>query len=123
MLVGTTDGINYGFYLEDSKDKLKEYIEISDELHTELIDGQAYGRRIVFHGTETVPTLEEPLPPTESELAEQEIRELKQYLVETDYIAVKLAEGVATKEEYAEELQKRAEARERINKLEEITTE
>ena len=22
MLVGTTDGINYGFYLEDSKDKL-----------------------------------------------------------------------------------------------------
>ena len=98
MLVGTTDGINYGFYLEDSKDKLIDYIEITDEEHTELIDGQAYGKRIVFHGTESKPTLEEPLPPTEKELAE----------------------GVATKEEYTEELAKRAEARERINELESI---
>lgn len=123
MLVGTTDGINYGFYLEDSIEKLKEYIEISDELHTKLIDGQAYGKRIVFHGVESEPTLEDPLPPTESELAEQEIQELKQYLFETDYIVAKLAEGVATKEDYAEELQKRADARSRINELEEIVTE
>ena len=118
MLVGTVDGINYGFYLEDSKKKLKSYIEITDEEHTALIDGQAYGKRIVFHGTESKPTLEEPLPPTEKEIAEREIAELKTYLSETDYIAAKLAEGVATKEEYAEELTKRAEARERINELE-----
>lgn len=123
MLVGTTDGINYGFYLEDSKDKLIDYIEITDEEHTELIDGQAYGKRIVFHGTESKPTLEEPLPPTEKELAEKEIYELKEYLAETDYIAAKLAEGVATKEEYAEELTKRAEARARINELEVVLSE
>ena len=39
------------------------------------------------------------------------------YLRSTDYVAVKIAEGVATKEEYADVLQKRAEAREEVNAL------
>ena len=39
------------------------------------------------------------------------------YLRSTDYVAVKLAEGVATKEEYAEVLRKRVEAREEVNAL------
>lgn len=39
------------------------------------------------------------------------------YLRSTDYVAVKIAEGVATKEEYAEVLQKRAEKREEVNAL------
>lgn len=47
-----------------------------------------------------------------------ELIQLKQYLADTDYVVIKIAEGVATKEEYAEVLQKRAEARFRINELE-----
>ena len=39
------------------------------------------------------------------------------YLRSTDYVAVKIAEGVATKEEYAEVLQKRAEKRDEVNAL------
>lgn len=39
------------------------------------------------------------------------------YLRSTDYVAVKIAEGVATTEEYSEVLQKRAEAREEVNAL------
>ena len=39
------------------------------------------------------------------------------YLRSTDYVAVKIAEGVATKEEYAVVLQKRAEKREEVNAL------
>ena len=39
------------------------------------------------------------------------------YLRSTDYVAVKIAEGVATTEEYAEVLQKRAKAREEVNAL------
>ena len=39
------------------------------------------------------------------------------YLRSTDYVAVKIAEGVATKEEYAKVLEKRAAAREEINAL------
>lgn len=59
--------------------------------------------------------------PTQDEkdldLAKQEEQELQSFLNSTDYVAAKLAEGVATKEEYAEVLQQRAEARDRINAL------
>lgn len=51
------------------------------------------------------------------ELAKQEEQELQSFLNSTDYVAAKLAEGVATKEEYADVLQQRAEARDRINAL------
>lgn len=37
------------------------------------------------------------------------------YLLSTDYISAKLAEGVATKQEYADQLAKRNEARDAIN--------
>ena len=47
-----------------------------------------------------------------------EIAKLKAQLAATDYIAAKLAEGAATKEEYAEELVQRAGWRARINELE-----
>lgn len=39
------------------------------------------------------------------------------YLRSTDYVAVKIAEGVATTEEYSDVLEKRAAAREEINAL------
>lgn len=51
------------------------------------------------------------------EAAKQEEQELQSFLNSTDYVAAKLAEGVATKEEYADVLQQRAEARDRINVL------
>ena len=54
----------------------------------------------------------------EKDVTGAELMQLKQYLADTDYVVIKIAEGVATKEEYAEVLQKRAEARARINELE-----
>lgn len=51
------------------------------------------------------------------ECYESEIRACKQLLQNTDYIALKIAEGVATKEEYAETLAKRAGWRAKINEL------
>lgn len=63
---------------------------------------------------------------TEEELKEQhdaevksEIAELKEKLKATDYIAAKIAEGAATREEYSEQLEMRQEWRTRINELEE----
>lgn len=50
--------------------------------------------------------------------SQREISELKTKLVETDYIAAKIAEGSATVEEYSEEIRKRREWRARINELE-----
>ena len=54
---------------------------------------------------------------------EERIAELKTKLAETDYIACKIAEGVATKEEYAEVIEQRQIWREEINKLEIISEE
>ena len=47
------------------------------------------------------------------------IAEYKHKLASTDYVALKIAEGAATPEEYAETLEKRAFWRSEINKLEE----
>ena len=47
-----------------------------------------------------------------------EIINLKSQLTETDYVVIKIAEGVATEKEYADILKDRAEWRARINELE-----
>lgn len=46
-----------------------------------------------------------------------QIDELKAELASLDYIGIKIAEGVATKEEYAKELAYKEELRKRINEL------
>lgn len=60
--------------------------------------------------------------PTGKELAEQEIAELKQKLFDTDYQAIKFAEGLLTAEEYAEMKAQRQAWRDRINELERLTS-
>lgn len=49
-----------------------------------------------------------------------EISDLKEKLAETDYISAKIAEGAATREEYANKLVERAAWRTRINELENL---
>lgn len=58
--------------------------------------------------------------PTEQELAEQEIWQLKQQLNNTDYIVIKIAEGEATESDYSDVLANRKVWRARINELEAI---
>ena len=56
--------------------------------------------------------------PTEEEKKQARISELKQMLADTDYIVIKIAEGEATKEEYADVLANRKAWREEIRELE-----
>lgn len=48
----------------------------------------------------------------------EQIEQLKQNLADTDYQAIKYAEGLISEEEYAETKQLRQEWREEINRLE-----
>lgn len=48
----------------------------------------------------------------------KQIAGLKDFLTRTDYVVIKIAEGVATAEEYANVLVERANARSTINTLE-----
>ena len=50
----------------------------------------------------------------------REIRDLKQFLNETDYITNKIVEGDATIEDYADTIEKRKKARRRIDELQKI---
>ena len=65
---------------------------------------------------------EEPIQPTEEELREQkiesEISALKQELSTFDYIGVKIAMGISTKEEYAEQIAYTEILRQKIRDLE-----
>ena len=50
-------------------------------------------------------------------LPEKEIETLKKKLADTDYVAAKIAEGAATRDEYAGLIKQRQEWRDRINEL------
>jgi hypothetical protein len=56
--------------------------------------------------------------PTEEEKRAKEIYVLKHFLADTDYVVIKIAEGVATPEDYAEVIAQRQSARARIRELE-----
>lgn len=114
IYVGTVNGVDYGFYL--SKENLVDYIEITNEEHSALIAGQEDGKEIVFHKGKK-PTLEIPIISEASKMT-QEIASLKHFLAATDYAVIKIMEGVTTKEQYQDVLEKRADARARINYLE-----
>ena len=56
----------------------------------------------------------------QSEKNRQRIQQLKQYLADTDYQAIKYAEGRMTQEEYAPISNQRQMWRDEINRLEQI---
>ena len=62
----------------------------------------------------------EPLPKADDNSTR--IAELKQMLADTDYIVIKIAEGVATWDEYPGVKEQRQAWREEINKLEQTST-
>lgn len=68
-------------------------------------------------GTYTIKEIVIPAP-TPKQLAEQRIAELKQLLADSDYAVIKIAEGVATADDYSEILNSRKAWRAEINELE-----
>lgn len=85
----------------------------ADSVHFKVIRGSE--DEGLWWGVEAVP--EKTQDEKDLEQARADEQKALAYLRSTDYVAVKLAEGVATKEEYAEVLQKRVEAREEVNSL------
>lgn len=94
-----------------------------DRYYAELQDGYEIQEVEAVDGERMFEVVKSSAP-TEQELAEREIAELKQFLADTDYIANKLVEAVDDaeqqdlREKYAEVLKQRRQARARINELE-----
>lgn len=68
IYAGTKNGIDYGFYLEN--EGLQNVFELTDEEHTDLLEGQSTGGKIIVFHSDKKPTLEDPPAPTPEELAE-----------------------------------------------------
>ena len=79
------------------------------------------GYKVKFNGSkwfwEQIPADPEVPEPTQEELKQAEIWELKGKLAGSDYAVIKIAEGAATTEEYADLIKSRQEWRARINEL------
>ena len=105
-----------GEFTEDAEnDFIKDgFIEIDEEQGNELKWNvpQMYVRGEVVDDTAEVEKRQ-----TEENTI-REIINLKSQLTETDYVVIKIAEGVATEKDYADVLKNRAEWRERINEFE-----
>lgn len=56
--------------------------------------------------------------PTEEDIKQSRINELKHLLADTDYVVIKIAEGSATKEDYADVIEQRKAWRNEIRELE-----
>lgn len=100
--------------IDDAEKMPSGYIAVDDK-YAELLMS---GRPLLYKDGEIiVDTAKE----TENEKTAEvfnEIDALKGNLSATDYVVIKIAEGVATEKEYADVLKDRAEWRKRINELE-----
>ena len=102
-----------GFYLKPQEGS----VEITDEYWQELLEGQSNGKQITSN-EEGYPILIERPAPTEEELNTTEIAMLKAYLTSTDYIYPKCLElDLDVTYVYPDIVQKRKEARQRIQTL------
>lgn len=87
--------------------------ELSDEYGIPLFE--YVGGEIRPRAEEAI--AEERAPILAAEAAQERIEELKAQLAATDYIAAKIAEGSATREEYADMIAQRQAWRAEINEL------
>ena len=83
-----------------------------------LVDDDGIFNYKLENGVLTLRSDIDKAPEREKLKAIKEISVLKEKLAATDYISAKLAEGAATREEYADKLSERAAWRTRINELE-----
>lgn len=93
--------------------QLVQFLVNEDPEHFRVIRGSE--EEGLWWGVEEIP--EKTQDEKDLEQAKADEQAALAYLRSTDYVAVKIVEGVATKEEYAEILQKRAEKRDEVNAL------
>ena len=116
-------------FYDEEKEKNLPYIELTYEEWERELATCSYGFRKAYRDGKIIEVVDEELQASEEyqkNIKEIEVSELKNYLSETDYIITKLNEAKIEddalfeelKIKYADELQKRKEARERIKELE-----
>ena len=125
----TTYEIERRAFYDEAEDKDLPFIELTFEEWEEKLSSLSYGYKKVYLNGEIQEVLDENVINTieyKSIQKEWEIKKLKRYLSDTDYVITKLNEAKiedenlfnSLKTEYSDILTKRKEARVRINELE-----
>ena len=125
----TTYEIERRAFYDEVEDKDLPFIELTFEEWEEKLSSLSYGYKKVYLNGEIQEVLDEKVINTieyKNIQKEWEIKKLKRYLSDTDYVITKLNEAKiedeelfnSLKTEYADILSKRKEARARINELE-----
>ena len=125
----TTYEIERRAFYDEVEDKDLPFIELTFEEWEEKLSSLSYGYKKVYLNGEIQEVLDENVINTieyKNIQKEREIKKLKRYLNDTDYVITKLNEAKIEDEElfnslktkYADILTKRKEARVRINELE-----
>lgn len=125
----TTYEIERRAFYDEVEDKDLPFIELTFEEWEEKLSSLSYGYKKVYLNGEIQEVLDENVINTieyKNIQKEWEIKKLKRYLNDTDYVITKLNEAKiedeelfnSLKTEYADTLAKRKEARVRINELE-----
>ncbi len=110
---GNPRGENFEGALALPDELLNDYIEAKGFVHLEATNGVVSLVRINRHAYDAyISSIPEPQADPQTRIAE-----LKRNLADTDYIACKIAEGAATREEYAEIIAQRQAWRDEINEL------
>ena len=125
----TTYEIERRAFYDEVEDKDLPFIELTFEEWEEKLSSLSYGYKKIYLNGEIQEVLDEKVINTieyKNIQKEWEIKKLKRYLSDTDYVITKLNEAKiededlfnSLKTEYADILAKRKEARARINELE-----
>lgn len=125
----TTYEIERRAFYNEVEDKDLPFIELTFEEWEEKLSSLSYGYKKVYLNGEIQEVLDEKVINTieyKNIQKEWEIKKLKRYLTDTDYVITKLNEAKiededlfnSLKTEYSDILTKRKEARVRINELE-----
>lgn len=125
----TTYEIERKAFYDEVEDKDLPFIELTFEEWEEKLSSLSYGYKKVYLNGEIQEVLDEKVINTieyKNIQKEWEIKKLKRYLSDTDYVITKLNEAKieddelfnSLKNEYSDILAKRKEARVRINELE-----
>lgn len=125
----TTYEIERRAFYDEVEDKELPFIELTFEEWEEKLSSLSYGYKKVYLNGEIQEVLDEKVINTieyKNIQKEWEIKKLKRYLSDTDYVITKLNEAKiededlfnSLKNEYSDILAKRKEARIRINELE-----
>lgn len=125
----TTYEIERRAFYDEVEDKDLPFIELTFEEWEEKLSSLSYGYKKVYLNGEIQEVLDEKVINTieyKNIQKEWEIKKLKKYLSDTDYVITKLNEAKieddelfnSLKNEYSDILAKRKEARVRINELE-----